>query len=251
MKIFLALLIFCTTCGAGADVIKLRADLWCPYTCDPSAALPGFMVEMAKEIFSKKGHKINYSLMNWSRAISDVKSGKYDGLIGASKNELSGFDIPLVAAGTNQNYFWALKDSTWSYSDESSLNGIKVGVVNAYSYGDEIDVSLAKKNSSFVKVAGDNPLQRLIQMTETRRLTTFIENPTVLLYTLGRLKKEAGLFKAVSKNIANDPDLFIAFGPANAKSKLYSQIMDEGIVELRKSGRLKIILQKYGLSDWK
>ena len=33
-----------------ADEISLRADLWCPYTCDPQAKNPGFMIEIAKEI---------------------------------------------------------------------------------------------------------------------------------------------------------------------------------------------------------
>ena len=47
------------------------------------------------------------------------------------------------------------------------------------------------------------------------------------------------------------PDsIFVAFSPANAKSKDYAQILGQGMDELRRSGKLKAILSKYGMEDW-
>jgi polar amino acid transport system substrate-binding protein len=251
LKTIVGILILLISSWASADVVKLRTDLWCPYACDPKSDKPGFMVEIAKEIFSKHGHTVDYKLMNWSRAINDARVGKFDGVIGASRADVEGFEIPTVAAGMTSSYYWTLADNNWSYKDESSLNSKRFGVINAYSYGDEIDKLIAKMPQNFIKVAGDNPLIRMIQMTEAKRLDGFVENPYVLWYTLAKLHKNKKFFKMASKNVTLDPELFIAFTPVSIKSKNYSQYMDEGIIELRKSGRLKIILNKYGLSDWK
>ena len=46
-------------------------------------------------------------------------------------------------------------------------------------------------------------------------------------------------------------EIFMAFSPAKDSSKKYSQIFDEGLVELRKSGKLQEILDRYGVKDWK
>ncbi|AUN98193.1 hypothetical protein C0V70_08750 [Bacteriovorax stolpii] len=235
---------------AKDKVISMRSDIWCPYACDPKSDHPGFMVEIAREVFKKKGYTIDYDVMNWARVLSDVKIGEYDAVIGASRADVREFVIPQVPTGILVNYFWALKDSRWSYKDEGSLDYVSVGTVNDYSYGDEIDKLVKKKHKSIKEVSGESPLLRLIQMTESGRLMAFVENPLVLGYNMKKLNKDKKIFKAVSKNLANDPDLFIAFSPSNPKSKEYAKILDEGMEELRKSGKLKEILLRYGLSDW-
>lgn len=45
--------------------------------------------------------------------------------------------------------------------------------------------------------------------------------------------------------------IYIAFSPEIKDSQRYAQILSKGIKELRKSGRLKEILSKYDLMDWK
>ncbi len=234
-----------------AEVITLRTDEWCPYACDPKSDKPGFMVEIAREVFKKHGHTIDYNVMNWPRALSDVKNGQYNGVIGASKSDVEGFVIPQIPTGVLVSYYYTRKDDPWVYTGVDSLKAKKIGVINDYTYGDEIDKLVEKKHSSFKKVSGEDPLLRLIQMTETKRIDGFVENPLVLDIALEGLKKDKKLFKVASKNLANDPDLFIAFSPANPKSKEYAKQLDEGVNELRKSGKLKTILQKYGVSDWK
>jgi polar amino acid transport system substrate-binding protein len=233
-----------------ADVISMRTDLWCPYACDPKSDKPGFMVEMAKEVFKKYGHTIDYNVMNWARAVSQVKEGKFNALIGCNRADVEGFEIPTIPTGHTTSYYYTLKDDPWMYVNEASLQSRKIGVINDYTYGDEIDKLIRKKKKSFLKVTGENPLLRLIQMTEAKRINGFVENPLVLAYNLREIKKDASIFKVASTNVAQDPELFIAFSPASSKSRIYAKNLDEGMIELRKSGRLKIILERYGLSDW-
>lgn len=252
MKIILGIfLIFIISSNVRADVITMRSDLWCPYACDPKSDRPGFMVEIAREVFQKHGHTIDYSLMNWARAIADVRAGKFDALLGCSKGDAKGFIFPKVPTGIMSNHYFVLENNPWVYSGPLSLKNKSIGIINEYSYGDVVDEQVKKKNPALKAVSGTDPLSRLIQMTETKRLDGFIENPLVLEYNLSLMKKDKKIFKASGPNLANDPDLFISFAPGLPKSKEYARILDEGMIELRKNGRLKVILSRYGLEDWK
>lgn len=233
-----------------ADLIKLRTDEWCPYACKPKTDKPGFMIEIAIEVFKKHNHEIDYEIMGWSRALAEVRSGLFDAVVGASKVDVKGFVLPQFPSGILKSYYWVQSSSPWYYENSVSLKNMKIGVINDYSYGDEIDKLINKNHPSFIKVSGEDPLLRLIQMTEAKRINGFVENPLVLKEFLNSLNKDISTFKIASKNLANDSDLFIAFSPKNPKSKIYAKILDEGIKEMRKSGRLKVILAKYGVEDW-
>lgn len=234
-----------------ADDIHLVSDIWCPYACKPASPKPGFMVEIATEVFKMHGHKVHYKLVNWARAISETRSGKYTGLIGSSKMDAPDFIFPETPQGKNLNYFWTKKSSQWKYTGLDSLKGKKIGVINSYSYGDEVDQQIQNKNPSYVIVSGEDALTKMIRMTNAGRLDAFIENPSVLSYQLMSLPEYADKFESSSKNITNDSDLFVTFSPANKNSKNYAEMMTKGIDELRKSGKLKEILARYGLVDWK
>lgn len=236
--------------SVNAEEIKIVSDLWCPYACEPGER-PGFMVEISTEIFKEHGISIKYDLMNWSRAIKETRSGNYTALVGASRGDVPDFIIPREPAGQLINYYFTLQSDSWFYRNESSLKNRKMAVINDYSYGTEVDSLVAKKHKSLKVISGNDALKRIIQMTESKRLHGFVENPAVLDYTLMQMKLDKYAFKVSSHNLANDPDLFVAFSPVHAKSKQYVKIMDDGIKELRKNGKLKSILQKYGLEDWK
>lgn len=66
--------------------MSLRADFWCPFNCEPDAARPGFMVEIAQYALGKYGHTVDYQIMPWNRAIKEVRAGKIDGVIAELKS---------------------------------------------------------------------------------------------------------------------------------------------------------------------
>lgn len=251
IKKILSLLILIFSTQLSAHVISIRTDIWCPYACDPKAEQQGFMIDIAREIFKKNGYSIDYQVMNWARAIEEVKIGKYDALIGADNTSAQGFEFPVTPIAQNANYFWTLKNDDWFFHEESYLKEKKIGIVNGYSYGSFHDDLIKKKHPAYLNVTGYMPLKRMIQMVESKRLDGFVENPHVLYQYLKDLKKSPELFRMASVDITDHPDLFIAFSPAKAKSREYAKMMDEGMVELRRTGRLKVILDRYGMSDWK
>lgn len=245
----------CTILSAQAATISLRADLWCPYTCDPKSDRPGFMIEIAQEIFKMNGDTIDYQVMNWARAVAETKDGKFDAVVGANRGDVPGFVLPENSSGANINYFWALKKSQFEYKNIDSVKNKKIGVINGYSYGgDELDIPIKNHHHSFVILPGNDALTKIIKMIEAGRIDAFVENPYVLQNLLKTdLKQFQNTLKPVSKNIVTDPELFIAFTPAKTKKETsvkYAKILSDGLTKLRKSGRLKVILDKYEIKDW-
>lgn len=235
----------------SAEVITLKADLWCPYTCDPASGEPGYMVEIAREIFHEAGYEVNYKIDNWARVVDEVRSGQIDGLVGAARADAPGFVFTAEPFGRSQNFFWAMKDSSFHYTDHQSLKGKKVGVINSYTYGDEVDAYVKKKDPSFVVISGNDALEKIVKMISAHRLDAFVENPNVLAFAL---KNDPVMFhslKAVSKNIADNQDLFIAFSPKGKNSKKYAELLSQGLPKLKKSGKLKAILARYKIKEWK
>lgn len=251
MKKFLIIFIFSLSANSLCDDIHLSADLWCPYSCEPKSDKPGFMVEITKLIFEEAGHKVDYKLVNWARAIEETRNGKHTAIVGASRADAPDFITPDIAIGHSSNFFWVENTNIWKYKDNKSLVGKKIGVINSYSYGNVVDLEVQKKNSSYIIVSGDDALLKMIRMTAAKRLGAFVENPFVLEYTLKDLPEFKNKFIPASKNITEDTDLFVSFTPGNPKSKSYTKLLSEGMIKLRKNGKLKTILGKYGLKDWK
>lgn len=249
-QLFLFVLVSVISTHACGETLSLRADLWCPYTCDPSSDKPGFMIEIAREIFEPAGIKIDYQNLNWARAITEAREGKISGIVGAARADAPDFLFPKTAAGLNSNFFWTIKTNTFKYKNLSSLTGRKIGVINSYSYGEEIDKEVAGKNPAYIVVSGEDALLKMIKMTEAGRLDAFVENPFVLDYLLKDYPNLQDKFIPVSKNVVLDQELFIAFSPKITASAKYAEMMTKGMGQLRKKGKLKKILEKYGLKDW-
>lgn len=234
---------------ASADTIEVRSDTWCPYVCDNKAA-PGYMIEAIVRIFEKHGHKVNVQIVNWARAVNETRLNKATVIVGAMVNDAPDFVFPEKSFGTGDDYFYVPKDSNWSYTGEASLKGKRVGVINGYAYGGKVDDLIRKRKDVFISISGEHPLDQLFRMIDSKRLDAFIENDAVFRYTLDALKLNSDDYKRVSENVADDPRLWAAFSPKNKKSVEYGKIFSKGIVELRQSGELNKILNKYGIADW-
>lgn len=238
--------------GSGwADVITLRADEWCPYNCEPNSAEPGFMIEIAQAIFKKAGHSVEYDVMPWARAIQDTRKGKFNGIIGAGKEDAPDFVFPEVELAEMTGAFYVKQGTAWTYAGLESLKDKTLGVIKDYSYSEDIDGYIEEngKNSKLVQVAsGDSALDSNVKKLLSGRIDVLIEDSNVMGLYIKSNKQENALQSAGK---LSPDDLFIAFSPSLPKSNEYAKILSDGIVAMRMSGELAAILDKYGLKDWK
>ncbi|MNJ98451.1 Bacterial extracellular solute-binding protein, family 3 [compost metagenome] len=234
---------------AQEGVITIRSDYWCPYICDPHSSRPGYMVEAVKAIFEKQGYQVDFKVTNRARAIKEVRKNKINALLGGHKDH-KGFIVPTKSVGSVSNYLFAKPTAFWSYKNGSSIKGKRIGIINGYSYGNEIDQLIRSHPDSFVVISGERPLKQILKMMEADRLDGFIENPAVLKYLLGSLHKSLETYKIASANLATESLVYLSFAPMHPQSELYSSVFSKGMIQLRKTGELRQILEKYGMKDW-
>lgn len=248
-RILLALLIFISV---QADTITIVADEWCPYNCDPKSAHPGYMIEIAQKIFEKEGHTILYTGgISWERAISQTRKGVYDALVGTVKLEAPDFIFPLQEQGVSTSVFVTKASNPWVYTGLDSLQDVTIGYIKGYSYSEELDGYIKKYSNDPKKaqaLSGDHAILYNAQKLIYEKIDAYIEDLFVLEHYF-HLKGENVPFK-ISGKIQDDP-IYISFSPNNKKSNEYADILSRGMKKLRQSGELAIILQRYGLKDWK
>lgn len=246
----LVALYFSSASVIQADTISIRSDVWFPMNGQPGSDQPGYMIELAQEIFSQSGHTIDYRLMPWERALSEVRKGAIDCVVGAYKEDAPDFIFPEEHWGMDNSAFYVNKGNSWRYQGLTSLNGVKLGVIGGYAYGDEFDKYVADNSSGNIQtVKGDNALEKNIKKVMAGRLDALIDSPLVVSAKLKEMGMEGKIEEA---GALGDPSpMYIACSPAKPKTKGHIQLINEGTQALRASGRLSEIMAKYGLKDWK
>lgn len=254
MKIYMIrtlLLALASITLAHAEQITIRADLWYPHNGDPKSPAPGYMIEIANELFKAQGVDVNYETMPWERALTMTRNGEVDCVVGAATGDAPDFVFPKEALGRDQPIAFVKKGNAWKYSGVASLANVKVGVIEGYSYVADVDEYIEKNKGSanIQSVTGDTPLEQNIRKLAAGRIDVVIESRPVFLATAGKLGMSDTFAEAGAVGEANN--LFIACSPKRDSSKRFAQILSDGIPMLRANGKLKAILAKYGLQDWK
>ena len=241
---------------AQEQLVKLRADEWCPYNCVPGSKKPGFMVEIAQRSFQisdKNKYKIDYQTLNWARSLEYVKAGKIEGVIGAIESEAKGLTIPKVSLGQFKPVFIVNSKTKWRFSNMSELekNKYMIGLIKDYDYDDKI-VSFMKKFPNRIEYThGDTPLRQLISMLKHGRVQIIVEDEAVFNHMVKQLGEDTKQF-TVAGPVSVPKPLFIAFSTSDKnKSEQFAKILTSGMKKLRDTGELDKILGKYGLTDWK
>jgi polar amino acid transport system substrate-binding protein len=235
---------------AYAEEIVLVADEWCPYNCKSDSKLPGFMVEIANYAFDKKGHTVKYITMSWSRAIHGTRDGQYDGIIGTGKDETPDFIFTDIELGLALHTFYVKKGNQWKYNGLSSLENLTLGVIKHYSHGTLYDdyIKPNEYNSKRIQTINqDRGLGLNILKLINNRIDTLIEDRTAFQYHLYSTNTSNNFSEA---GVYGEEKVYIAFSPKLINSKIYAEILTDGMNELRNSGKLAHILNKYGVSEW-
>jgi polar amino acid transport system substrate-binding protein len=237
---------------AHATTITLAADRWCPYNCDPTSEKPGILIEIAQRAFAKHNITVEYSIVPWTRAIKEARNGKFNGVVGASNNDAPGFIFPRTPQIVVVNAFYVKNDSTWQYSDIDSLKNISIGIVADYKYSQRIDAYLKNNANDTRRVQaarGTHPLQSNIKKLLLGRIDTVLESRDVMKNYLSEHDLHHQITFAGALPPTPNEEVFIAFSPALPDSKHYATILADEMKQLKKSGDLKKIFERYGIQQ--
>jgi len=234
-----------------ANTVTIRADEWSPINGVPGAKDPGYMIELVTIILAKHGHEVEYRTMPWKRSIQMVREGEFDCVVGAYKSDAPDFIFPEEPWGLIGSSFYVKKGSSWKYTNLNSLAEVRIGTIGGYAYSDELDayIEANKANSKVNVLNANNALEQNIKKLSLGRIDVTIESDLVMNAKLKALGMENEI--VVAGLLAPPENMFIACSPAKSTSSEYVKLFSDGLKELRASGKLKEILKKYGLKDWK
>ncbi|MGB4073973.1 substrate-binding periplasmic protein [Pseudomonas sp.] len=240
--------LLCLACSPSyAEEITLASPAyWCPFSCTAGAQQEGFTVEIIRWIYARHGISVRLVNQNYSRALSEVRSGRYTATPSTLKAEAPDFSYPAQAISSNRFCFYTLAGSSWQYNGSASLTGQQVGIIQNYAYGPALDALIQAQPERFQAHTGNDLTLRLIQQLQRKRLDSFIEEENLVSYTLlhnpGHSLRQAGCEPG---SLA-----YMAISPNHPRRAEYAQMFDSGMQEIRRSGVLNQILSAYGLSDW-
>ncbi len=235
----------------GAEKISIRADPWLPYNGVGSKAPAGYMIDAARLIARANGHTIEYLNLPWDDALVAVRRGDYDCVVGAAIDDADDFMFPQVSWGKSQNAFWGMAETSWRYTDISSLESVRLAVIVDYTYSDELDAYIAAHadDGKIVVIKGARrATMSAVSNLVARKADVFVEDLNVMQQTLAAMGMTD---RVINLGTLDDlTDVYIACTPAHPRGKQYAQMFSDGLVKLRASGELQKILDSYGLKDW-
>ena len=234
----------------NAAEVTIVSDRWYPYNGIPQSPQPGYGIEIARYGLAKGGHTLKYQLMSWERSLELVKEGKKDCVIGAYKREAPDFVYPSLPIGLDQIIFIKRKGYDWQYRGITSLNNIRLGTIPGYEYSPDIKhyITRLAKPENISKTKGKYALEFNLSSLLEGKLDAVVDSKIVLVSTL---KKHGWLNEVEIAGVAGAAtELYIACSPALKSSYEYAQLISDGIDELRNTGKLNQILDKYGVKDW-
>lgn len=235
--------------------LSIRADAWAPFNTEPNTDSPGFMIEVAQKAFAKDKITVDYQHMPWARAIREAQTNSIDSIVGASPDDAPGLLYPASPQAMYVNGFILKKDSLWHYTGEESLKKIRLGVYTGYTYGVDqkgfdLDKYISENSGKGVEViSGDDLMGTALQLLERGRIDAIIDSIEVFKTSLKDMGRSPGEFKLITDGMIPRV-VYIAFAPKRENSQRFLKILDAGMKDLRTSGELKRLLEKYDLSDW-
>jgi len=153
---------------------------------------------------------------------------------------------------TNSVHFVVLTDNTWNYDGIESLSAIRVGIPTGFRTGNaKLDAyfDLYERDASRIMMASnDNPTEAQRENVE-RLLAKRLDAMLAGSLAFKHISHELG----VSDQIRMDPTpvaLFhnhLAFSPNNPKAKIYRDLVEKKVKEMKESGELSRIMERYGL----
>ncbi|MBU1283401.1 substrate-binding periplasmic protein [Pseudomonas sp. NPDC079086] len=235
---------------ARAETLVIAGDIWCPVNCQPGSERPGIFVELAREIFAESGIEVQYQALNWARTLQQVRRGQLNAAIGAGVEDAPDFLFGATPVASSRNCFFTLPDSTWRFTGTASLAGQRLGVINDYSYGDELNTYIALHHGDSERIqiaAGDTALTLNIGKLMHGRVDVVLENAWVMQAMLASQGQAGGLREAGCRT--PDVPIYLAFSPALESSPRYLALFEQGVQRYRANGRLQALLAAYGVQS--
>jgi polar amino acid transport system substrate-binding protein len=253
MKVFHVIFVFLCFCNSSiaSEKLVVASDIWCPYICDDKQS-PGYIVELVRDVLQQNNIDFKFESLPLARAMQFAASNQVDMVLGLTNKHITEHKLAKSSLSVGQvslDYFVAT-DNPWRYASHQELikylgKDKKIGIVKGYSYGDFFNALIKSKPELFYVSHGNSPLEINLNLLNLGRIDILIGNNNTVSYNAG---PESRLNLVHAGNDDEIGLIYVGFAPYIKPAII--QMLDQGIVDYRKSGKLKILLDKYGITDW-
>lgn len=221
----------------AAPTIRLTNGHWPPYM-ENTPPHYGVISQIVTLAFAKKDIPVSYGFFPWSRARLLAEKGRWDGSVAwtCRKKLLKHFHFsdPIVA----HNYALFHRTSMdFDWEDVKDLESYRIGLTQDYNYGEEFEEAVAAGTiSADVTTSDESNFRKLA----AGRIDLFPMEPAV---GMGMLK-ELGLSGKITFHTAplQSDYLYLILSKLVPESERYLEKFNEGLSELRASGRLEELI---------
>lgn len=236
------LMIFAIT--LGAQTITLSNGDWKPYLAEdlPEA---GFVSDIVREAFALKGVEVNYVFRPWKRAYEEALQGRTEGTLVWSKTaEREEFFYYSDAVIEGKTVFFHLKNRNFSWNSYSDLTEYRLGGVLGYQYifDGEPGIRMDRVNDELTN------FKKLL----AGRIDAFPSDRDVAYTILNSNFSDADInrvtYHSKPTQIAEYHVLFSKEG--GDSSRRLRDTFNEGLAELKASGRYDAILEAFQSGDY-
>ncbi|MFT7561585.1 MAG: polar amino acid transport system substrate-binding protein, partial [Flavobacteriales bacterium] len=193
------------------DTLILSATDWCPYSCFDSKGQPGIVHEYIRMVLKKHGHILQVNYHPWSRAIREATEGRSHGLMAAIPEETPSLVFTAQAFSHYTDCFVTRLESDWQYTGAESLHDLRLGVVNSYSYSDEVDDYILNGGDKVQALSGDHAVLRFFKLLDARRIDAFIDDISVIKWEARKYQYSMREYRVAGCHAAKP--LFVALHP--------------------------------------
>lgn len=248
------LFLFSFTLMAEENTVYFVTDESPPYTINSKDSnLPqGFMIDVAREVFSEAGYKINIRFAPYKRSIQEVYEGNVNGVLLVAENTAPNLIYLKNPIAKDYVVFIAQKGKKWIYTGVQSLDNMRIGSGVGFDFADqEINDYIKRKSeekSPLIQlISGEDINLRNFQKLVMDRLDIVIATEKIGRY----IAQKNNLWDQL-EIVGRSKTIIIAqtgFNPNETKNQRYADILSNGVLKLSQTGRLSDIMRKYGLVD--
>lgn len=251
LSVFVAVVLISVTArfSANADdsLVKIGVLEYPPYSIsNKNGEITGAVVEVIRASFVDAGLIPEFKILPYTRSIRLAEKGTLDAVF-VNSHTPAEIDLSELHITQLESTFWVRSDDDWKYKDIQSLDSKRVLYVQDYDYSGVSPEyqEYVETSPNIVKiVAGTGFQEKVVAMLVNGRYDVIVEDTAVMNYSLRNFGLVGELVPA--GQLPGMTGLHIGFA-RNDRANEFKEIYDVHFATLLKSGRIKEILDEFGV----